>query len=158
MKVAIYARVSTEDQTDLNQKMILEQWAADKGWEIVASYEETGTAWQKHANQKELRRMLEDCRVGKFNVVLVYYLSRLTRQGPMENLLIIRRLAQVGGEVRSYRESWLEQFTSPMFREAMIALIGYMNEDSSRTKSERTKAGMARAKAQGIHIGRPRGK
>jgi putative DNA-invertase from lambdoid prophage Rac len=156
MKAAIYARVSTEDQTDLNQTLILEQWAKDRGWEICEIYRETGSAWQ-HADQKELRRLIEDCRRGKFQTVLIYDLSRLSRGGPFASLSIIRQLAQAGGEIKSYRENWLEQFTNPIFREAIIGLLGYVNESESSDKSARTKAGMARAKAQGKHVGRPSG-
>lgn len=155
MKVAIYARVSTDEQTELNQVQVLERWAMDRNWEIVGKYTETGSAWQ-HADQKELRNLIEDCRRGMAQAVLVYDLSRLTRGGPMQTLLIVRQIAQAGAEVKSYRDAWLEQFTSPMLREAFIGFMGYLNEDESRRISERTRAGMERAKAQGKHVGRPR--
>jgi DNA invertase Pin-like site-specific DNA recombinase len=155
MKVAIYCRVSTDEQTELNQVMILEEWAKGRGWEIHEIYRETGSAWQ-HADQKELRRAIEDCRLGKFQTILIYDFSRLSRGGPYASLKIVRDVATVGGEIKSYRESWLEQFTNPMLREAVIGFVGYANEGESRDKSERTKAGMARAKAQGKHVGRPR--
>ncbi len=155
MKVAIYARVSTDEQTEQNQVPILEEWAKDRGWEVVGVYRETGSAYQ-HADQKELRRLLEDCRLGKAQAVLVFDLSRLTRQGPYETMTIVRRFAQAGAEVRSVHDSWIEQFTNPMMREAFLGFTGYLNNEESKIKSERTKAGMARAKAQGKHVGRPR--
>lgn len=157
MRVAIYARVSTDEQTEQNQVPVLEKWAADRGWEVVGVYRETGSAYQ-HADQKELRRLLEDCRLGKAQAVLVFDLSRLTRQGPYETMSVVRRFAQAGAEVRSVQESWLEQFTSPYMREAFIGFMGYLHNEESRIKSERTKAGMARVKASGKHVGRPRKK
>lgn len=157
MKVAIYARVSTDEQTEQNQVPVLEKWANDKGWDIVGIYRETGSAWQ-HADQKELKKLIEDCRLGLAQAVLVYDLSRLSRQGPMATLTIIRQITQVGAEVKSVRDSWIEQFTQPMLREAFIGFLGYLNEDESRRISERTKLGMARAKADGKHVGRPRKK
>ncbi len=155
MKVALYARVSTDDQTDLNQALILRQWASDRGFDLVGEYCETGSAWQ-HADQKELRRLVEDCRRGLAQAVLVYDMSRLTRGGPLATLSIIKQLSEAGARVMSYRDSWIEQFTHPSLRDALIGFLGFVNEDESRRNSERTKAGMARVKAEGKHIGRPR--
>lgn len=156
-KVVLYARVSTDEQTELNQVTILEKWAVDRDWEIVGRYCETGSAWQ-HADQKELHRLIEDCRKGLAPTVIVYDLSRLSRGGPLATLTILKQLTEVGVQVKSYRDSWIEQFTHPSLRDALIGFLGFVNEDESRRISERTKAGMARAKAQGKHVGRPRKK
>jgi putative DNA-invertase from lambdoid prophage Rac len=155
MRVAIYARVSTDEQTEQNQVPILEKWALDRGWTLVSTYRETGSAWQ-HADQKELRRLAGDCRQGLAEAVLVYDLSRLTRGGPLATLQVIRQLSDVGARVMSYRDSWIEQFTHPSLRDALIGFLGFVNEDESRRISDRTKAGMARARAEGKHIGRPK--
>lgn len=152
-KVAIYARVSTEEQTEENQVKILEQWAIDKQWDIVSVYRDIGSAWQ-HSDQKELRRLLVDCDRGKVQLVVVYDLSRLTRKGPLEMLLTLKKFADKQVQVYSYLETW---FNVPSdFQQVLVAFYGYFAELYSRQLSERTKAGMARAKAQGKHIGRPR--
>ena len=52
MKVCVYARVSTEDQTTENQVRELEEWIKRRGWEIVNIYRENETAW-KAGHQKE---------------------------------------------------------------------------------------------------------
>jgi putative DNA-invertase from lambdoid prophage Rac len=155
MKVCLYARVSTDEQTEQSQIPTLEKWASDKGWEIVGTYRETGTAWQ-NSDQKVLRQMLEDCRRGLANTVLIYDLSRSTRQGTYYQLWLIRQFTQAGVEVRSFMDSWLEQITNPSMREAMIGFLAAIHETDSRVKSQKTKDGMARAKAEGKHIGRPR--
>lgn len=155
MKVAIYCRVSTDEQTNENQELVLVEWAKNRGWEVVAIYRETGSAFQ-HADQKELRRMIEDARHGMFSCVIVKELSRLTRQGPFHQILIVRQLVEAGAEVKSYSEAWLEQGTTPMMREWLIGFVGYLNNEASQKTSERTKAGMQRAAVEGKHIGRPR--
>ena len=153
MKVAVYARISTDEQTEENQISILEKWASDRGWQVYGIYRDIGSAWQ-HSDQKELRRLLRDCDRGKINLVLIYDLSRLTRKGPLEMLLTLKRFADKGAQVYSYLETW---FNVPSeFQQVMVAFYGYFAELFSRQLSARTKAGMARAKAQGIHCGRPR--
>ena len=155
MKAAIYARVSTEEQTEQNQVNILATWAHDRGFEIHDTYRDIGSAWQ-HSDQKELRRLLVDCDRGKVNLVLVYDLSRLTRKGPLELMLTIRKFADKGVTVNSYLETWLN--VPSEMQPILVALFGYFGELYSKQLSERTKAGMARAKEAGIHIGRPRKK
>ncbi len=156
-RVVIYARVSTDEQTEENQVAILKTWAIDREWEIVGTYTETGSAWQ-HADQKELRRLTEDCRRGLAPTVLVYDMSRLTRGGPLATLAVIKQLTEAGVQVRSYRDSWIESFTHPSLRDALIGFLGFINEDESRRISERTRAGMARAKMTGTKSGKPIGR
>ncbi len=153
MKVALYARVSTDEQTDLNQLPILEKWAADRQWEIVGVYRDVGSAWAVKGDRAELSRLMTDCNKGRVNLVLVYDLSRLTRKGPLEMLLTLKRFADNGAQVYSYSETWLN--VPSEFHPVLISLYGYFAELFSRQLSARTKAGMARAKAQGIHVGRP---
>jgi putative DNA-invertase from lambdoid prophage Rac len=78
MKAAIYARVSTEEQTTDNQIPVLEKWAKARGWEIIKIYSEEASAWRA-GHQKELA--LKDTRHGEFDLVLVWALDRLTRVG-----------------------------------------------------------------------------
>jgi len=154
MKVAIYVRVSTDEQTELNQMAVLEKWAADRAWQIYGVYRDVGSAWAAKGDRAELNRLLNDCHKGKVNLVLVYDLSRLTRKGPFEMMLTLKRFADNNVQVYSYMETWLN--VPSEFHPVLVALYGYFAELFSRQLSERTRAGMARAKASGKHIGRPR--
>ena len=55
MKVALYARVSTGEQSTDNQIPVLERWARDRYFEVIACYIESESAW-KAGHQKELAR------------------------------------------------------------------------------------------------------
>lgn len=156
MRAAIYARVSTDEQTELNQVNVLEKWAADRDWEVHDIYKDVGSAWQKKGDRLELNRLLKDCHQGRVKTVLVYDLSRLTRKGPLDMLQTLKRFADNGAQVYSYMESWLN--VPSEFHPVLVALYGYFAELFSRQLSARTKAGMERAKANGVHIGRPRKK
>ena len=156
MKVAIYARVSTEEQTEKNQVNVLEQWAAGRGYEVDEVYRDVGSAWQAkdQSDQKELRRLFKDCDHGKVKLVLVYDLSRLTRRGPLEMMLTLKRFADYGVEVNSYLETWFNVPTE--FQPILVSLYGFFAQLYSKQLSERTKAGLSRAKEQGKKLGRPK--
>lgn len=156
MKVAIYTRVSTDEQTQLNQEAVLREWARSREWEIVDIYQDVGSAWQMKGDRVELNRLLKDCHQGKVNTVLVYDLSRLTRKGPLDMLLTLKRFSDNGGQVYSYSETWLN--VPSEFNQVLVAFYGFFAELFSRQLSARTKAGMERARQQGKHIGRPKGK
>jgi len=151
--VALYARISTEEQTEQNQLLVLKEWAKARSYEVYDVYRDTGSAWQ-HSNQKELHRLLIDCDRGKVQMVLVYDLSRFTRGGPLELMLILKRFADYKVQVNSYLETWYN--VPSEFQPVLVSIWGYFAQLYSKQLSERTKAGMARAKAQGKHIGRPR--
>lgn len=154
MKVAIYARVSTDEQTDLNQVMVLERWAADRKWDVVGIYRDVGSAWAQKGDRAELNRLIADCHRGKVSTVLVYDLSRLTRKGPLEMLNTLKRFSDNGAQIYSYQETWLN--VPAEFNQVLVAFYGYFAKLFSDQLSARTKAGMERARAQGKHLGRPR--
>lgn len=83
MRAVIYKRVSvlktTVDGTSLDvQQERLESYAKSQGWEIIAVYEDAGIS-AKDTNRPDLQRMLKDAENGKFDVILVYKLDRLSR-------------------------------------------------------------------------------
>lgn len=153
--VALYARVSTDEQTEQNQIPILEQFAKQRGYEIVEVYRDTGSAWQK-SDQKELTRLQENARFGKFKKVLVWDLDRLTRGGIARFFNIMDSLRHYGVQVISYRQGWTD--TPSELQPLLFSIYAFFAEQESKKISDRTKAGMERAKAQGKHCGRPRKK
>ena len=153
MKVAIYARVSTDEQTEQNQVPILSSWAEQRNYEVAGIYRDVGSAWQK-ADQKELSRLMEDAHKGLFNTVMVWDLDRLTRGGIARFFNIVDSLRQYGVRVLSYRQSWTD--TSTDLQPLLFSVFAFFAEQESKKISDRTKAGMARVRAQGKHIGRPR--
>ena len=83
MKVAIYARVSTEEQAKEGfsipaQKERLRAFCQSQGWTIVKEYIEEG--WSaKNLERPQMKKMLRDIKKGEIDIVLVYRLDRLTR-------------------------------------------------------------------------------
>ena len=154
MKAAVYLRVSSNEQSTDNQLPALEAYANSRSYEIVRVYEEEESAW-KSGHQRELANLIADARHRRFQAVLVWALDRLSREGALAILTLVHKLSSNGVKVLSYQESWTE--APGEIAELLYALSGWIARMESQRRSERTKAGLARALAKGKKIGRPRG-
>jgi putative DNA-invertase from lambdoid prophage Rac len=83
---------------------------------------------------------------------LVWSADRLSRQGPYETLEVVKRLSTYGVRFRSLQQPFLD--TTNGFGEVLLALFGWLASEERRLISERTKAGLKRAVAQGKALGR----
>ena len=154
MKVCIYSRVSTGEQDTENQIMVLTNWANQRGYEVAKVYQEAESAW-RNGHQRELANLIADARRRRFQCVLVWALDRLSREGALAILSLVQKLSTCGVKVLSYQESWTE--APGEVAELLYALTGWVARMESQRRSERTKAGLARVKAQGKRLGRPPG-
>src|SRR6516225_11889244 len=79
-RAALYLRVSTDGQTPENQRRALRAVAAQRGWTVVATYDDNGVSGAKGRDQRPgLDAMLTDATRGRFNVVMVWAMDRLGR-------------------------------------------------------------------------------
>ncbi|MFC1953917.1 recombinase family protein [Chloroflexota bacterium] len=154
MKVAIYCRISTGNQDTANQLQVLSDWAYQLGFEVFKIYEEEESAW-KAGHQKQLSALIADARLRRFQAVLVWSLDRISREGALAILILVQKLSVCGVKVLSYQESWTE--APGEIGELLYALTGWVARMESQRRSERTKAGLARVKANGRKLGRPLG-
>lgn len=146
MKAAIYIRVSTQEQNADNQLPALEAMAARRDYSLISTYRENETAW--HAgHQKELARLLVDARQGKFQILLVWALDRLTRQGALAILELVNRLKTYGVKVISSEEPWTD--APGELGEILYAMTGWIANFESKRRSSRTIEGLLRAKRNG---------
>jgi len=152
--VVIYARVSTDEQSAENQTPVLAKWATARGYTVVEVYSESASAW-KDGHQKELARLVNDSHRRKFDVVIVWALDRLSRQGALAVLQLVNKLSINGVKVLSYQEPWTE--VSGELSSLLYALTAWVAEMESKRRSERTIAGLQRRKAAGVKLGRPVG-
>lgn len=154
-KVVVYLRVSRDSQETANQLPALKQWIESRGHELVALYNEDESAWRA-GHQRELARLMSDLPKYQPNILLVWALDRLTRQGPSAILQLANSFRVHGVQVISKCESWTEQDT-PIMRDLLFSIYGWVAQQESQRISERTLAGLARAKAEGKQLGRPKG-
>jgi len=154
MRIAIYSRVSSAEQDTSNQVLVLSEWANRRSYQIAETYEEEESAW-KAGHQKKLSALIADARMRRFQAVLVWALDRLSREGALAILNLVQKLSICGVRVLSYQESWTE--APGEIGELLYALTGWVARMESQRRSERTKAGLNRVKAQGRKLGRPQG-
>jgi DNA invertase Pin-like site-specific DNA recombinase len=143
-----YVRVSTDEQTVENQLPDLQRLADARGLKLTKTYAENLSA-VKH--RPEFESMLKAAHAGKIGTIVVWALDRLHRSmvGSMHTVLELDRL---GVRVISVREPWLD--TSGPVRSLLIAVFGWVAEQERVRISERTKAGLDRARRAGVKLGR----
>jgi DNA invertase Pin-like site-specific DNA recombinase len=156
MKAALYLRVSSQEQHSDNQLPSLESYCQGKGWQIAEVYSESESAW-RNGHQAELSRLLTDLRSGrrKYDVVLVWALDRLSRLGPLAVLTLIDSFKRCNCRVVSLSEPWTE-VDGPL-SDILYSLVAWVAKFESDRRSERTLAGLERARREGRRLGRPPG-
>ena len=150
---AIYLRVSTDGQTVDNQRLELEQAAKRAGWEVVDVYDDNGVSGAKSREQREaFDRLCKDATRRKFDVVMAWSVDRLGRS--LQDLVgFLGELHAVGVDLYLHQQGI--DTTTPAGK-AMFQMLGVFAEFERSMIQERVKAGLARAKAQGKTLGRPK--
>ena len=150
MKAAIYARVSTLDQEPENQLQELRRYAEARGWTSV-EYVDRGVSGAKD-RRPALDQLLTDARRRRFDVVVCWRLDRLGRN--LKHLItLLEDLQALGVAFVSLAEGI--DATTPAGR-LQMHLLGAIAEFERDRIRERVLAGLARARAQGKRLGRPK--
>lgn len=155
-RAALYLRVSTDDgrQTAENQKIALTEYAARKKWTVTAIYEERISGAVALRDRPQLVRLFADAALGRFDAVLVFSLSRLSRGGAGETTVLIHRLNELGVGLVSATEEFIT--TAGPFGPACVAIMATLAKIERDQMSERVRAGLVRARKQGKLCHRPR--
>lgn len=150
MRAAIYARVSTFDQEPENQLAELHRFASARGWEVV-DYVDRGVSGAKD-RRPALDELLMSAKRRKFDVLLVWRLDRLGRN--LRHLvMLIEELQALGVQFVSLAEGI--DATTPAGKLQMHILAAIAEFERARI-AERVRAGLARVRAAGRRLGRPR--
>jgi DNA invertase Pin-like site-specific DNA recombinase len=156
MRIAIYARVSTDDkgQDPENQLRQLRAWCASAGHEIAHEYIDHESGRKGTNGRKQFAALFEDAHKRRFDCVLFWALDRFSREGMVPTIMYLQRLSASGIAFHSYTEPHLVT-DNELVRNTLLATLASLAKVEAQKISERTRAGMARARAQGKHIGRP---
>jgi DNA invertase Pin-like site-specific DNA recombinase len=156
MRVAIYARVSTEDQTSENQLLQLRAWCTQHGHDIAREYLDNGVAGTKGtAKRKAFAQLFDDAARHRFDMVLFWSLDRFSREGMQQTITHLQRLDVCGVAWRSLTEPHLAT-DNELVRDILLALLSSLAKLEARKIRERTLAGLDRARARGKVLGRPK--
>ena len=151
-----YLRVSTEEQTILNQRIAIKKWASDNDYEILEFFEDASVSGKVAAiNRPAFREMLEIVRNEQVDAVIVYELSRVGRTF-WETLDAIKAIEQYAPLISCSAKEVFLQTTDPSIRKLLIGILTWVAEREREILIQRTKDGMIRAKISGKMIGRPK--
>lgn len=152
MDVAIYSRISTEKQDNQNQLTQLRAFCGKQGWRLVMEYVDVGSG--KSGDRAQFKALFAAASRREFDLVLFWSLDRFSREGVFETLTYLQTLTRYGVGYRSYTEQYLD--SCGMFRDAVIGILAVIAKQERVRLSERTLAGLERARAEGRVGGRPR--
>ena len=152
-RAAIYLRVSRDDQTTENQRLVLAKVAEHRGWLIVQTYEDQGISGAKGRDQRPaFDTMLKDAVRRRFDVLMVWSIDRLGRSV----LHVANALAELDAAgVALYSDQQAIDSTAPIGR-AMIQMASVFGEQERQIIRSRVLAGLDRVRQQGKKLGRPK--
>lgn len=127
----------------------------NSGHKISQEYVDYESGRKGTEKRKQFAELFDDAAKRKFDCVLFWALDRFSREGMTQTIIHLQRLSSYGVAFHSYTEPHLAT-DNELVRNVLLALLSSLAKVEAQKIAERTKAGMARAKAKGIKIGRPK--
>jgi DNA invertase Pin-like site-specific DNA recombinase len=152
MKVAIYARVSTNNGQDPEMQLReLREYCERRGWTVLREYVDAGISGAKE-KRPELDRLVADAHRRHFDTVVVWRFDRFARS--VSHLL---RALETFNALGIAFVSLSEQVdTSTPAGKLVFTVLGAVAELERSLIAERVRAGLRNARAKGRRLGRPR--
>ncbi len=151
-KVAIYARVSTSEQSTDSQLLDLRRYVRERGWHLYREYTDNGVSGTKDS-RPALNELMNDAKKRRFDTVLVWRFDRFARS-TKHLILALEEFRNLGIDFVSFQENI---DTSSPLGSAIFTIISAVAQLERDIIAERVKAGLRRAKQNGKKLGRPRG-
>jgi DNA invertase Pin-like site-specific DNA recombinase len=151
MRVGIYARVSTKDQSCELQLRDLRAYCAARGLELVREYIDVGQSGAKES-RPELNKLMEDARKRKFDAIVVWRFDRFARS-TKHLLLALEEFRSLGIQFISYQEN---MDTSSPLGQALFTIVSAVAQLERDLIRERVSAGLRNARENGKRLGRPK--
>ncbi len=154
LKVAAYARVSTDKEDQINsltnQREYFESYIKSNGdWEFVEVYFDEGITGTQTKKRKGFNHMINDCKNGKIDLILTKEVSRFARN-TVDTLNYTRMLKEYDVGVFFINDNIDTCQNDGEFRLAIMASVA---QEESRKISERVKWGQRRAMENGVVFG-----
>ena len=150
-RIAVYARVSTTDQSTESQLLDLRRYTRERGWNIFKEYVDEGVSGTKDS-RPALNELMNDAKKRRFDVVLVWRFDRFARS-TKHLILALEEFKNLGVDFVSYQENI---DTSSPLGSAIFTIISAVAQLERDIIAERVKAGLRRARENGKKLGRPR--
>lgn len=151
-RVALYARVSTDHQSVTNQLRELREVGGRLGWDIRAEFTDRGISGAKgRKDRPQFDKLCQGITRGEFDMVAAWSVDRLGRS--LQDLVGFLADIKARGCGLYLHQQALD--TSTPSGEALFGMLGVFAQFERAMIRERVNAGLARARAQGVTLGRP---
>ena len=150
MRVIVYIRVSTKEQTEGysldSQEKACREFCEKQGWEVVKVFREEGES-AKTADRTQLIELLKFCgeNKGKTDILLVHKLDRIARQSS-DHHAIRATLSRYHVVLRSVTEP-IDETSQGKFMENIYSAVAQLDND---VRAERSKSGLVERVRQGL--------
>jgi len=151
MRIGIYARVSTKDQSCELQVRDLRTYCAARGFDLVREYVDVGQSGAKDS-RPELNKLMDDARKRQFDAIVVWRFDRFARS-TKHLLLALEEFRSLGIQFISYQENI---DTSSALGQALFTIVSAVAQLERELIRERVSAGIRNARAIGKKLGRPK--
>src|ERR1700692_1915531 len=151
MRIGIYARVSTKDQSCELQVRDLRAYCAARGFDLVREYIDVGQPGAKDS-RPELNILMDDARKRQFDAIVVWRFDRFARS-TKHLLTALEEFRALGIQFISYQENI---DTSSALGQAMFTIVPAVAQLERDIIRERVNAGIRNARANGTKLGRPK--
>jgi DNA invertase Pin-like site-specific DNA recombinase len=151
MRIAIYARVSTKDQSCELQLRDLRAYCAARGFEAFHEYVDVGQSGAKDS-RPELNKLMDDARKRQFDAIVVWRFDRFARS-TKHLLLALEEFRSLGIQFISYQENI---DTSSPLGQALFTIVSAVAQLERDLIRERVSAGIRNARENGKRFGRPK--
>jgi DNA invertase Pin-like site-specific DNA recombinase len=151
MRIGIYARVSTKDQSCELQVRDLRAYCAARGFDRVREYVDVGQSGAKDS-RPELNKLMDDARKRQFDAIVVWRFDRFARS-TKHLLLALEEFRSLGIQFISYQENI---DTSSALGQALFTIVSAVAQLERDLIRERVTAGIRNARANGKKLSRPK--
>lgn len=150
-KIAIYVRVSTDEQSTEMQTSDLRRYCEQRGFEIYKEYSDQGVSGTKD-HRPGLDQLMSDAKKRKFDVVLVWRFDRFARS-TKHLITALEEFKHLGIDFISYSENI---DTSSPLGKMLYTISAAWAEFERSIIVERIRGGIRRAREKGKVLGRPK--
>ena len=151
MKIALYTRVSTQEQSVGMQISDLRRYSKQRGFDVYREYSDEGVSGTKD-RRPALDELMEDAKKRKFDAVICWRFDRFARS-TKHLITALEEFRHLGIEFISYQENI---DTSSPLGKAVFTIVSAIAELERNIIIERVRAGIRRAKENGKRLGRPK--
>ena len=154
-RVAVYARVSTDDPNQTSSYELQKNYYEDlvkhrENWELVDIYADEGISGTSLQHRDSFIRMINDCREGKIDLIVTKTVSRFARN-ILDCIGYVRQLKAADPPIGVFFETE-NIFTLDEKSEMALSFIATLAQEESHTKSEIMNASIEMRFKKGIFL------